>query len=71
MVDHLNEWKDWSNICSFFLHCRSFYVGDAAGRKNDHSDADIKFAEVQSYLIDVFIVMKKFYLLYTPVVVYL
>jgi len=26
--------------------CRSFYVGDAAGRKSDHSDADIKFAEV-------------------------
>ncbi|KAG1367725.1 polynucleotide 3'-phosphatase ZDP [Cocos nucifera] len=25
---------------------RSFYVGDAAGRVNDHSDADIKFAEV-------------------------
>ncbi|KAL6283438.1 hypothetical protein ACE6H2_014367 [Prunus campanulata] len=24
---------------------QSFYVGDAAGRKNDHSDADIKFAE--------------------------
>ncbi|KAM6550332.1 hypothetical protein CsatB_000140 [Cannabis sativa] len=24
---------------------RSFYVGDAAGRENDHSDADIKFAE--------------------------
>lgn len=24
---------------------KSFYVGDAAGRKNDHSDADIKFAE--------------------------
>ncbi|CAI9088811.1 OLC1v1023248C1 [Oldenlandia corymbosa var. corymbosa] len=23
----------------------SFYVGDAAGRKDDHSDADIKFAE--------------------------
>ncbi|KAI3908237.1 hypothetical protein MKX01_027259 [Papaver californicum] len=23
---------------------QSFYVGDAAGRKNDHSDADIKFA---------------------------
>ncbi|KAL2944553.1 Polynucleotide 3'-phosphatase ZDP [Bienertia sinuspersici] len=23
----------------------SFYVGDAAGRKNDHSDADIKFAQ--------------------------
>lgn len=26
--------------------CRSFYVGDAAGRLNDHSDADIKFAQV-------------------------
>nr|CAD1834054.1 unnamed protein product [Ananas comosus var. bracteatus] len=26
---------------------QSFYVGDAAGRANDHSDADIKFAEVQ------------------------
>lgn len=25
---------------------RCFYVGDAAGRVNDHSDADIKFAEV-------------------------
>jgi len=25
---------------------RSFYVGDAAGRKMDHSDADIKFAQV-------------------------
>lgn len=24
---------------------QSFYVGDAAGRPNDHSDADIKFAE--------------------------
>ncbi|KAI9083615.1 hypothetical protein K1719_034557 [Acacia pycnantha] len=24
---------------------QSFYVGDAAGRKDDHSDADIKFAE--------------------------
>ncbi|KAM5584445.1 hypothetical protein ABKV19_004027 [Rosa sericea] len=24
---------------------RSFYVGDAAGRSNDHSDADLKFAE--------------------------
>ncbi|KAI5427219.1 hypothetical protein KIW84_032582 [Lathyrus oleraceus] len=24
---------------------QSFYVGDAAGRKKDHSDADIKFAE--------------------------
>ncbi|KAF6172949.1 hypothetical protein GIB67_006325 [Kingdonia uniflora] len=24
---------------------QSFYVGDAAGRKRDHSDADIKFAE--------------------------
>ncbi|XP_031121035.1 polynucleotide 3'-phosphatase ZDP isoform X3 [Ipomoea triloba] len=24
---------------------KSFYVGDAAGRKDDHSDADIKFAE--------------------------
>lgn len=27
---------------------RSFYVGDAAGRANDHSDADKKFAEVKS-----------------------
>ncbi|XP_050911282.1 polynucleotide 3'-phosphatase ZDP isoform X2 [Lathyrus oleraceus] len=25
---------------------QSFYVGDAAGRKKDHSDADIKFAEL-------------------------
>ncbi|KAK9143898.1 hypothetical protein Syun_013298 [Stephania yunnanensis] len=25
---------------------QSFYVGDAAGRHNDHSDADIKFAQV-------------------------
>ncbi|XP_050368001.1 polynucleotide 3'-phosphatase ZDP [Argentina anserina] len=24
---------------------QSFYVGDAAGRRNDHSDADLKFAE--------------------------
>ncbi|KAK3016978.1 hypothetical protein RJ639_005343, partial [Escallonia herrerae] len=24
---------------------QSFYVGDAAGRRNDHSDADIKFAQ--------------------------
>ncbi|KAI3943774.1 hypothetical protein MKW98_004279 [Papaver atlanticum] len=24
---------------------RSFYVGDAAGRKNGHSDADIRFSE--------------------------
>lgn len=29
-----------------FMHCRSFYVGDAAGRPDDHSDADIKFAQV-------------------------
>lgn len=28
------------------LRFRSFYVGDAAGRENDHSDADIKFAQV-------------------------
>lgn len=28
------------------MHCRSFYVGDAAGRPDDHSDADIKFAQV-------------------------
>lgn len=27
--------------------CRSFYVGDAGGRDNDHSDADIKFAQVK------------------------
>lgn len=26
---------------------RSFYVGDAAGRKKDHSDADIGFAKVR------------------------
>ncbi|OVA01879.1 zinc finger protein [Macleaya cordata] len=25
---------------------QSFYVGDAAGRKNDHSDADIRFAQL-------------------------
>ncbi|MCI30349.1 polynucleotide 3'-phosphatase ZDP-like, partial [Trifolium medium] len=25
---------------------QSFYVGDAAGRESDHSDADIRFAEV-------------------------
>lgn len=25
---------------------RCFYVGDAAGRAKDHSDADIKFAQV-------------------------
>nr|XP_023906861.1 polynucleotide 3'-phosphatase ZDP-like [Quercus suber]POF18127.1 isoform 2 of polynucleotide 3'-phosphatase zdp [Quercus suber] len=24
---------------------QSFYIGDAAGRENDHSDADMKFAE--------------------------
>lgn len=29
-----------------FICCRSFFVGDAAGRESDHSDADIKFAEV-------------------------
>lgn len=29
-----------------FSILRSFYVGDAAGRPNDHSDADIKFAQV-------------------------
>ena len=28
---------------------RSFYVGDAAGRPNDHSDADIGFAKVWSH----------------------
>ena len=29
------------------MHCdRSFYVGDAAGRKSDHSAADIGFAQV-------------------------
>ena len=35
-------------ICStvYLCICRSFYVGDAAGRENDHSDADIKFAQV-------------------------
>ncbi|KAH9723084.1 polynucleotide 3'-phosphatase ZDP [Citrus sinensis] len=33
----------------------SFYVGDAAGRKNDHSDADIQFAKVLSKLIIHFI----------------
>lgn len=40
----------WMDGCKFeqgyFVFCRSFYVGDAAGRKGDHSDADIKFAEV-------------------------
>ncbi|KAI3985528.1 hypothetical protein MKX01_033842 [Papaver californicum] len=38
---------------------QSFYVGDAAGRKNDHSDADIKFAEaigVKFYLPEDFFV---------------
>ncbi|KAL5999062.1 hypothetical protein ACLOJK_010012 [Asimina triloba] len=30
---------------SYLSACRSFYVGDAAGRANDHSDADIKFAK--------------------------
>lgn len=25
---------------------RCFYVGDAAGRPNDHSDADLNFAQV-------------------------
>ena len=29
-----------------FCIIRSFCVGDAAGRKGDHSDADIKFAQV-------------------------
>ncbi|KAI3943772.1 hypothetical protein MKW98_004277 [Papaver atlanticum] len=36
---------------------QSFYVGDAAGRKDDHSDADIKFAEaigLKFYLPEVF-----------------
>ncbi|KAJ8532317.1 hypothetical protein K7X08_012240 [Anisodus acutangulus] len=28
-----------------YCHFRSFYVGDAAGRQGDHSDADIKFAQ--------------------------
>lgn len=59
MVDHLNGCKDWLYIFSFCLHCRSFYVGDAAGRDNDHSDADIKFAEVHTYLIGNFIITKK------------
>lgn len=35
----------WGVLTSCVL-CRSFYVGDAAGRPNDHSDADSKFAQV-------------------------
>ena len=31
----------------FSRHFTSFYVGDAAGRKYDHSDADIEFAKVR------------------------
>ncbi|KAL8159274.1 hypothetical protein V2J09_000811 [Rumex salicifolius] len=34
---------------------QSFYVGDAAGRRSDHSDADIKFAEVLHIYTIVFI----------------
>jgi len=33
-------------LLRFAILFRSFYVGDAAGREKDHSDADIKFAEV-------------------------
>ncbi|KAK9204164.1 hypothetical protein WN943_014422 [Citrus x changshan-huyou] len=42
---------------------QSFYVGDAAGRKNDHSDADIQFAKVLSklYVVIVKAVGLKFY----------
>lgn len=40
------RWVQSSAINSPSLPFRSFYVGDAAGRENDHSDADIKFAEV-------------------------
>lgn len=32
--------------------CRSFYVGDAAGRDRDHSDADVEFAKVCFLLSD-------------------
>ncbi|KAF5728045.1 polynucleotide 3'-phosphatase ZDP [Tripterygium wilfordii] len=35
---------DGGSFISFCI-CRSFYVGDAAGRPNDHSDADLKFAQ--------------------------
>lgn len=35
------------------LDFRSFYLGDAAGRMDDHSDADIKFAEVL-YILNFF-----------------
>ena len=31
----------------FSRHFRSFYVGDAVGRKYDHNDANIKFAKVR------------------------
>ncbi|KAL8195415.1 hypothetical protein R6Q57_025818 [Mikania cordata] len=34
-----------NRIYRFSLHVVSFYVGDAAGRIDDHSDADKKFAE--------------------------
>lgn len=34
----------------FIFPLSSFYVGDAAGRPNDHSDADIKFADVTNFL---------------------
>ncbi|XP_058221498.1 polynucleotide 3'-phosphatase ZDP isoform X2 [Rhododendron vialii] len=40
---HLMDWHFNSGI-SIDMD-QSFYVGDAAGRENDHSDADIKFAE--------------------------
>lgn len=33
--------------CPALVHVdRCFYVGDAAGRAKDHSDADLKFAQV-------------------------
>lgn len=43
------------SIKHIFLHCRSFYVGDAAGRPEDHSDADIRFAEVSFMAYSIFV----------------
>ncbi|RZC84987.1 hypothetical protein C5167_047772 [Papaver somniferum] len=40
---------------------QSFYVGDAAGRKKDHSDADIKFAESRLAMLCLQAIGLKFY----------
>lgn len=51
-ISYHSSAKIWSvgtgDLCNspFETPYRSFYVGDAAGRINDHSDADIKFAQV-------------------------